>query len=693
MKLTDIGESVAGPESCWPGHRKVGTKPGTGKNAGKQVNDCEKIKEDSVAEGGFKNMYAEFSGYGNYMQGRAVNVFKTAGLEIVSKDYTEDDDIQTYVVKGDRQSIEKAGEYLERNAEQFGGYHFVKSGVTENYPKHQDLSGVSTEKLKAYLAKQGQQQGSGEGGQVKRVQAELQRRSQGVGEGYQFKGPFPFDVDHMHGGRGINLPVADTRDLLQKPYEYYGNYKEWYRDVNRVNSELLDDNAEYTTTAGGKTISINGKDFAAWSNRNGNGRIDIGIAKKHSGQGMAEMVGYNQGKPQALSFTGRKPVAKKNPNPFDKSPEDKKSQLQRMKDAGKKNWYAIEQQGVAEGSSTNAEVTKRAKAAAQKAGKTFNTDVEYRLWYAITTQANAATRKADKKQGVSEGMMDNPGEQDSPVAQAIIRRILLQRTDLLAKHGPEKVGQAVDEVADFVGDVDEIGSSDVSGWVRHVEQMLGNMGEGVAEGTDTLNVGDDVIITGAVKYKGATGVVDSVGRDGNFIVVDLYNHGKQSFQSTDVSYNDYAGSEAEETEMQQRGLGESTPRSALGKAISSVKIISEAAKGHTIEAHGVKGMKNSVWRKTFKNAEQATDWAEKNDAEIHGTRDLEQAKKGNLSPAVKEGAKVDRMVKHIAKSERESGKSKDEAEDIAWATANKRGMLDNKNKKTESTEVRTSKKY
>ncbi len=60
------------------------------------------------------------------------------------------------------------------------------------------------------------------------------------------------------------------------------------------------------------------------------------------------------------------------------------------------------EQGMAEGSSTNAEVTKRAKAAAQKAGKTFNTDVEYRLWYAITTQANAATRKADKKQGVAE---------------------------------------------------------------------------------------------------------------------------------------------------------------------------------------------------------------------------------------------------------------------------------------------------
>lgn len=46
-----------------------------------------------------------------------------------------------------------------------------------------------------------------------------------------------------------------------------------------------------------------------------------------------------------------------------------------------------------------------------------------------------------------------------------------------------------------------------------------------------------------------------------------------------------------------------------------------------------------------------------------------------------EGEKVDRMVKHITKSEKKLGHSKKEAENIAWATANKRGMLDNKNKK------------
>jgi hypothetical protein len=52
MKATEfIIEGVAGPKNCWPGYRKTGTQPGTGKNAGKRVNDCEKIKEQGVAEG------------------------------------------------------------------------------------------------------------------------------------------------------------------------------------------------------------------------------------------------------------------------------------------------------------------------------------------------------------------------------------------------------------------------------------------------------------------------------------------------------------------------------------------------------------------------------------------------------------------------------------------------------------------
>jgi hypothetical protein len=35
-------------------------------------------------------------------------------------------------------------------------------------------------------------------------------------------------------------------------------------------------------------------------------------------------------------------------------------------------------------------------------------------------------------------------------------------------------------------------------------------------------------------------------------------------------------------------------------------------------------MKRTPWRKTFKHADHLNDWAEKNDADVHGTRDLEK---------------------------------------------------------------------
>jgi hypothetical protein len=57
MRLYEIlTEGVAGPKSCWPDHRKVGTQPGTGKNKGKRVNDCEKIKKEDVKEASLGNV-------------------------------------------------------------------------------------------------------------------------------------------------------------------------------------------------------------------------------------------------------------------------------------------------------------------------------------------------------------------------------------------------------------------------------------------------------------------------------------------------------------------------------------------------------------------------------------------------------------------------------------------------------------
>ena len=64
-KAKDLGPDdlaeVAGPDKCWPGHRKVGTQPGTGKNKGKRVNKCKKIEgTEEALEQGFEEMMGQF---------------------------------------------------------------------------------------------------------------------------------------------------------------------------------------------------------------------------------------------------------------------------------------------------------------------------------------------------------------------------------------------------------------------------------------------------------------------------------------------------------------------------------------------------------------------------------------------------------------------------------------------------------
>jgi len=58
------------------------------------------------------------------------------------------------------------------------------------------------------------------------------------------------------------------------------------------------------------------------------------------------------------------------------------------------------------------------------------------------------------------------------VKNAIIHRILTGRVDLLDTYGLVLVESAVDFQVDMVGEVDEIGTSDVSCWVNSVENFL-----------------------------------------------------------------------------------------------------------------------------------------------------------------------------------------------------------------------------
>jgi hypothetical protein len=88
------------------------------------------------------------------------------------------------------------------------------------------------------------------------------------------------------------------------------------------------------------------------------------------------------------------------------------------------------------------------------------------------TPATKTTVAGAGKQHLMPKVVDE--DQDtSAVESAIIRRIMVAHTDWLQKFGPEKVMQAAEEVAYNVGDVDEIGTSDVSAYVHEVGQILG----------------------------------------------------------------------------------------------------------------------------------------------------------------------------------------------------------------------------
>jgi hypothetical protein len=91
---------------------------------------------------------------------------------------------------------------------------------------------------------------------------------QGIAEAHNFKGSFPFDVDHMGGTRGINLPSAPTK-------KFFDDKKQWSQAVDDINSSKYDDNSDYIGVTGRTTVSIDGREWARWSDAQEKGYIEM----------------------------------------------------------------------------------------------------------------------------------------------------------------------------------------------------------------------------------------------------------------------------------------------------------------------------------------------------------------------------------------------------------------------------------
>ena len=61
---------------------------------------------------------------------------------------------------------------------------------------------------------------------------------------------------------------------------------------------------------------------------------------------------------------------------------------------------------------------------------------------------------------------------ESSAQDAIVRRITRQHLDLISKYGIEAVTDAIEDVSSGIGELEEIGSSDVSYWVSSIIKML-----------------------------------------------------------------------------------------------------------------------------------------------------------------------------------------------------------------------------
>ena len=82
------------------------------------------------------------------------------------------------------------------------------------------------------------------------------------------------------------------------------------------------------------------------------------------------------------------------------------------------------------------------------------------------------TKKEYDQDNVNEDEEDDDGGVEA-IMSAIIRRIANSHHELLMKLGPDGVLEAAREQAEYAAPVDEIGTSDVSGWVRRIEQDAG----------------------------------------------------------------------------------------------------------------------------------------------------------------------------------------------------------------------------
>jgi hypothetical protein len=100
----------------------------------------------------------------------------------------------------------------------------------------------------------------------------------------------------------------------------------------------------------------------------------------------------------------------------------------------------------------------------------------------LDSQEESVENTSEGEGGMFMGAVGTPyPEEDNPVKDAIMQRLSVKynMADLLTQYGLDRVEAAIDDVASFHDDAEELGSSDISIMVKQVMDNLGATNEGL----------------------------------------------------------------------------------------------------------------------------------------------------------------------------------------------------------------------
>ncbi len=186
----------------------------------------------------------------------------------------------------------------------------------------------------------------------------------------------------------------------------------------------------------------------------------------------------------------------------------------------------------------------------------------------------------------SEENLSEDSDSSEAVYNAVLNRITRQHLDVLQKFGPQAVMYAIEDVASDVGELDEIGSSDVSIWTKQVIEDLEsgqyahlheNTGGGVEEFKAKISTSDDPfdLVYDAISGKHGESIRAAMQDMYDDIVIDFRLHPDDDFEKVIDKMLDYLDADSVMKEDEQldelsdikRLSGQEEVDEGLGKAL------------------------------------------------------------------------------------------------------------------------------